>query len=74
MHEIYLVARGESVAVVAGGSVRWVRATCSLWSRVSAYFTDSSEDYLRFVIQTPFVKGDKVDLGGGSGVEPPAAR
>jgi mannose-6-phosphate isomerase-like protein (cupin superfamily) len=61
MNEIYLVARGESVAVVAGETVR-LRAGDMLVVEPgeSHTFISSSEDYLHFVVQAPFVAGDKV--------------
>lgn len=60
MHEIYLVARGESTAVVAGQPIR-LRAGAMLVVEPGEVhmFTDSSTDYPHFVVQAPFVRGDK---------------
>ncbi len=66
MYEIYLVARGESTAVVAGQRIELVAGTMLVVEPGEAHtFVDSSEDYLHFVVQAPFVEGDKVDLGHG---------
>lgn len=60
MNEIYLVARGESVAQVAGQEVRLgVGDMLVVETGESHTFISSSDDYLHFVIQAPFVKGDK---------------
>jgi mannose-6-phosphate isomerase-like protein (cupin superfamily) len=65
MAEIYLVARGESTAVVAGEAVRLVPGDMLAVEPGEAHtFIDSSDDYLHFVVQAPFVTGDKVDLDG----------
>ena len=70
MTEIYLVARGESTAVVAGVAVRLAPGDMLAVEPGEAHtFIDSSADYLHFVVQAPFVRNDKVDLGrAGSGV------
>lgn len=63
MWEIYLVARGESVAVVAGRTVHLGPGDMLAVEPGEAHtFIASSQDYLHFVVQAPFVKGDKVDL------------
>jgi mannose-6-phosphate isomerase-like protein (cupin superfamily) len=61
MHEIYLVARGRSVAVVEDQQVE-LRAGDMLVVEPgeSHTFIESSSDYLHFVVQAPFVKGDKI--------------
>jgi mannose-6-phosphate isomerase-like protein (cupin superfamily) len=66
MCEIYLVARGHSVAEVAGQSVHLRAGDMLVVEPGEAHtFTQSSADYLHFVVQAPFVPGDKVDLGAG---------
>jgi mannose-6-phosphate isomerase-like protein (cupin superfamily) len=63
MHEIYLVARGESTALVDGVTVHLGPGDMLVVEPGEAHtFVASSEDYLHFVIQAPFVSGDKVDL------------
>lgn len=63
MNEIYLVARGESVAEVAGREVRLgVGDVLVVEPREAHTFVSSSEDYLHFVVQTPFIGGDKTSL------------
>jgi mannose-6-phosphate isomerase-like protein (cupin superfamily) len=65
MNEIYLVARGDSVAVVAGETVRLGPGDMLVVEPGEGHtFVESSEDYLHFVVQAPFVGGDKVDLDG----------
>lgn len=61
IYEIYLVARGTSVAQVDGREVH-LRAGDMLVVEPNEVhtFTSSSDDYLHFVVQAPFVKGDKV--------------
>ena len=60
MNEVYLVARGESVALVNGQRVPLRVGDMLLVEPGEAHtFTSSSEDYLHFVVQTPFVRGDK---------------
>jgi mannose-6-phosphate isomerase-like protein (cupin superfamily) len=60
MNEAYLIARGHSIAVVNG---RQIPLRCGDMLIVEPgethTFIDSSDDYLHFVIQAPFVKGDK---------------
>ena len=60
MHEIYLVARGQSTAIVNGLVVPLSVGDCLIVEPGEAHtFTDSSEDDLHFVVQAPFVRGDK---------------
>ena len=63
MYEVYLVARGTSVAEVNGAPVD-LRPGDMLCVEPGEQHTwrSSSDDYFHFVIQTPFVKGDKEDL------------
>lgn len=60
MHEIYLVARGRSTAVVEGETVPLTVGDVLVVEPGEAHtFTSITPDYLHFVIQTPFVPGDK---------------
>ena len=60
MYEIYLVAQGQSTAFVGRQEVN-LRAGDALVveSGEMHTFTDSTQDYLHFVIQAPFVEGDR---------------
>ena len=60
MFEIYLVARGSSTAMVGAETVE-LRAGAVLVVEPGEVhkFTRSSDDYLHFVVQAPFVEGDK---------------
>ena len=61
MYEIYLVARGTSTAVVEGASVALEPGDMLCVEPGEAHtFIESSADYFHFVVQTPFVPGDKV--------------
>ncbi|MEV4621061.1 AraC family ligand binding domain-containing protein [Asanoa sp. NPDC049573] len=63
MFEIYLVARGESVALIAGERVHLDAGDMLVVEPGESHtFVYSSADYLHFVVQAPFVAGDKVDL------------
>ena len=60
MHEIYLVARGTSTALIGNETVLLgVGDVLVVEPGETHTFADSSHDYLHFVIQTPFVPGDK---------------
>lgn len=61
MHEVYLVARGTSVALVQGKRVE-LRAGDMLAVEPGEVhsFVESSADYFHFVLQAPFAPGDKV--------------
>jgi mannose-6-phosphate isomerase-like protein (cupin superfamily) len=60
MNEIYLVARGTSVAVVNGQRVELQAGDMlAVEAGESHTFLDSSPEYLHFVVQAPFVTGDK---------------
>ena len=60
MHEIYLVARGASRAFVGDETVvLGVGDVLVVEPGETHAFLDSSTDYLHFVIQAPFVPGDK---------------
>ncbi|MBV9467766.1 MAG: cupin domain-containing protein [Abitibacteriaceae bacterium] len=63
IYEIYLIARGTSLAIVDGQAVPLQAGDMLVVEPQEVHtFTDSSPDYLHFVIQTPFIKGDKVIL------------
>ena len=60
MHEIYLVARGTSSAVVNGDRVELQAGDLLVVEPGELHtFAESSDDYLHFVVQAPFVEGDK---------------
>lgn len=60
MYEIYLVARGSSTAVVEDQTVTLQAGDMLVVEPGERHtFCDSSDDYLHFVIHTPFVPGDK---------------
>ncbi len=63
MNEVYMVARGSAVGIVDGQRVDLAAGDCLVVEPGEDHtFVSSSEDYLVFVVQTPFVKGDKVEL------------
>jgi mannose-6-phosphate isomerase-like protein (cupin superfamily) len=65
MYEIYLVARGASRAVVNGQEVSLKAGDILVVEPGEVHtFTDSSADYLHYVIHAPFVEGDKFILTG----------
>ena len=60
MHEIYLVARGQCTAVVNGESIALKSGQILVVEPGEIHtFSDSTDDYLHFVIQAPFLAGDK---------------
>ena len=60
MFEVYLIARGSSTAIVDGQAVALAAGDLLIVEPGEQHtFTKSSDDYLHFVIQTPFVRGDK---------------
>jgi len=60
MHEVYLVARGESTALVDGKTLVLRSGDMLVVEPGEEHtFLAHTPDYLHFVIQTPFVKGDK---------------
>jgi mannose-6-phosphate isomerase-like protein (cupin superfamily) len=61
MNEIYLVAKGRGVAVVDGKQVELVAGDMLVVEPGESHtFVESSVDYLHFVVQAPFVRGDKI--------------
>jgi quercetin dioxygenase-like cupin family protein len=61
MWEIYLVGRGTCQARVAGQEIILAAGEMLAVAPGEVHiFYDSSPDYLHFVIQVPFVKGDKI--------------
>ncbi len=60
MFEIYLIAKGRSIAVVDGAKLHLQSGDMLVVEPGEVHtFTESTEDYLHFVIQVPFIKGDK---------------
>jgi mannose-6-phosphate isomerase-like protein (cupin superfamily) len=60
MYEVYLIARGWSIAVVKGEQIRLAPGDVLVVAPREVHtFLYSSDDYLHFVIHTPFVEGDK---------------
>ncbi len=61
MFEVYLVARGWSTAVIDNQPITLNAGDMLVIEPGEGHtFTDSSDDYLHFVIHTPFIKGDKI--------------
>jgi mannose-6-phosphate isomerase-like protein (cupin superfamily) len=60
MYEIYFIARGTSSALVDGQLVDLQAGDVLVVEPGETHtFVDSSDDYLHFVVQAPFVQGDK---------------
>ena len=60
MYEVYLVARGNSTAIVDDKEIKLAAGDMLVVEPHEVHtFVESSVDYLHFVIHTPFVKGDK---------------
>ncbi len=60
MYEIYLVAQGESVAIVNEQRITLKAKDLLVVEPGEVHtFIDSTDDYFHFVIQTPFIPGDK---------------
>jgi len=60
MTEVYLIAKGTSVAVVDEIAISLQAGDILIVEPGEVHtFSSSSEDYLHFVLQTPFVQGDK---------------
>ncbi len=60
MHEVYLVARGQSLARVAGREIELRAGDILVVEPGEVHtFISSTGDYLHFVIHAPFVAGDK---------------
>ena len=63
MYEVYLVARGTSVADVNGQQMMLQAGDALAVEPHEVHtFRDSSPDYLHFVLHVPFVAGDKIVL------------
>jgi len=61
MYEIYLIAKGTSTAVVGDREVLLQAGEILVVEPGETHtFLQSSNDYLHFVFQAPFVAGDKV--------------
>ena len=66
MHEIYLVACGRSEVIVEGRRLTLQAGDVLLVEPGEVHtFVDSSADYFHFVVQAPFVPGDKVIVEEG---------
>ncbi len=62
MFELYLVASGTSTAVVNHQPIQLQAGDLLVIEPGESHtFTQSSDDYFHFVIQTPFVPGDKMN-------------
>lgn len=62
MFEIYLVASGTSTAVVNHQTIQLQAGDMLVVEPGESHtFTQSSDDYFHFVIQTPFIPGDKLN-------------
>lgn len=60
MYEIYLVARGSSSALLDGQRIELRSGDLLVVEPGELHtFVESSDDYLHFVVQAPFIKGDK---------------
>jgi quercetin dioxygenase-like cupin family protein len=60
MYEIYLVAQGESVAIVNEQRITLKAKDVLVVEPGEVHtFVDSTDDYFHFVIQTPFIPSDK---------------
>ncbi|MCA9925086.1 MAG: cupin domain-containing protein [Anaerolineales bacterium] len=63
MFEVYLVARGTSTAVIDNRPITLKAGDMLVVEPSEVHtFTESSDDYLHFVIHTPFVPDDKVTV------------
>jgi len=63
MYEVYLVARGHSTAVVNDQTIALKAGDLLVIEPGETHtFIESSAEYLHFVIHTPFVPGDKVEI------------
>lgn len=61
MTEVYMVAQGTSIIVVDGQEIHLRQGDAVAVEPNEVHtFLESSDDYFHFVIQVPFVKGDKV--------------
>lgn len=62
-YEIYLVAQGQSTAIVNGQEIALQAGNMLVVEPNEVHtFVKNSPDYLHFVIHVPFVEGDKVIL------------
>lgn len=60
MNEVYLVARGGSVAIVNDKEIKLKAGDMLVVEPGEKHtFTSNSPDYFHFVIHTPFIKNDK---------------
>lgn len=60
MYEIYMVGRGTTTIIVNNTQINLHEGDMFVVEPGETHtFLDSSKDYFHFIIQTPFVKGDK---------------
>ncbi|MEM8860035.1 MAG: cupin domain-containing protein [Chloroflexota bacterium] len=63
MFEVYLVAQGSSIIEIDGARIQLNQGDAIAVEPGEVHtFLESSADYFHFVVQTPFIKGDKVTL------------
>lgn len=63
MREVYLIAKGESVAKVNDQKVKLVAGDLLVVEPNEKHtFLSNSDEYMHFVIHSPSVKGDKVSV------------
>lgn len=61
MYEIYLVAQGTSTIRIDGEEIHLKQGDALAVEPNEVHtFVESSDDYFHFVVQIPFVKGDKI--------------
>jgi quercetin dioxygenase-like cupin family protein len=61
MYEVYLIANGHSTAVVNGKSIKLKTGDMLIVEPGEVHtFINNSRNYFHFVLNTPFIKGDKV--------------
>ena len=61
MYEVYLIANGHSTAVVNGKNIKLKTGDMLIVEPGEVHtFISNSKNYFHFVLNTPFIKGDKV--------------
>jgi len=60
MYEVYLIAKGRSVAIVNDQKIKLVTGDILVIEPNEIhYFISNSKNYMHFVIHSPFIKNDK---------------